>query len=64
MFAGFFSTSDFLKNIVSFYNRDNMNILKKTILLSGALTRSLIGIGAAVLLFCTLKKTRRKKKKR
>jgi len=46
------------------YNRTTMNILKKSILLSGALTRSLIGIGAAVLLFCTLKKTRGKKKKR
>ena len=46
------------------YNRTNMNILKKSILLSGALTRSLIGIGAAVLLFCTIKKTKEKKKKR
>ena len=46
------------------YNRTNMNILKKSILFSGALTRSLIGIGAAVLLFCTLKKSKGKKKKR
>jgi hypothetical protein len=40
-----------------------MNILKKTILVSGALTRSLIGIGAAVLLFCALKKKTKEKKK-
>jgi hypothetical protein len=39
-------------------------LLKKTILVSGALTRSFIGIGAAVLLFWTLKKTKGKKKKR
>jgi hypothetical protein len=41
-----------------------MKILKKSILFSGALTRSLIGIGSAALLFCALKKTRGKKKKR
>jgi hypothetical protein len=41
-----------------------MSILKKTILFSGALSRSLIGIGAAVLLFCAFKKTKGKKKKR
>lgn len=31
-------------------------ILKKGILISGAIARSLIGIGATLLLFCALKK--------
>jgi hypothetical protein len=64
MLAGFLKTSDILKNIVSFYNRTTMSILKKTVMFSGALSRSLIGIGAAVLLFCTIKKTKGKKKKK
>jgi hypothetical protein len=34
------------------------NILKKGILVSGAITRSLIGIGTAVLLFFALKRKR------
>jgi hypothetical protein len=36
------------------------NILKKTILISGAVARSIIGIGATVLLFFALKKKKGK----
>jgi hypothetical protein len=35
-------------------------ILKKGILISGALTRVFIGVGATVLLFCSLKKKKEK----
>jgi hypothetical protein len=38
-----------------------MSILKKTILISGAITRLLIGAGAAALAFFALKKKRNKK---
>jgi len=36
------------------------NILKKTILISGAVARSIIGIGATALLFFALKKKKAK----
>ncbi len=36
------------------------NILKKTILISGAVARSVIGIGATALLFFALKKKKAK----
>jgi len=35
-------------------------ILKKSILISGALARVFIGVGATVLLFCALKKKKEK----
>ncbi len=35
-------------------------ILKKSILISGALARVFIGVGATVLLFCSLKKKKEK----
>jgi hypothetical protein len=38
------------------------NILKKTILISGAVARSVIGIGATALLFFVLKKKKAKDK--
>jgi hypothetical protein len=37
-----------------------MKILKRLILISGAVARSIIGIGATVLLFFALKKKKRK----
>ncbi len=41
-----------------------MKILKKTILVSGALLRTLIGIGAATLVYIGLKKKKERKRKR
>jgi len=43
------------------YNNNWMKMLKKGILISGAIVRSILGIGATVLLFLSLKKRRTKK---
>lgn len=42
------------------YKDNCMKILKKGVVISGAIVRSFIGIGATVLLFFTLKKKKSK----
>lgn len=42
--------------------RNIMNIVKRTILISGAVVRSVIGIGASALLVLGLKKKKTKKR--